>query len=163
MDYLEILVRLRKIIRSINLESKRIEKNFGVSIPQLLCLKFLNDQPEFKARAVEIKGFLNLNASTISGILSRLESKGLIAKLPKMNDRRATFVTLTQKGADLLQKSPTTLQEKLSRRLERLSDDRTAVLLENIDLLVELLDASELDASPLVTIQDIQPDKKTST
>ena len=44
MQYIEILVKLRKIIRSINLESKKIEKKFGISIPQLMCLQFLSEQ-----------------------------------------------------------------------------------------------------------------------
>ena len=40
--YTEILTDIRKIVRSINLESKRIQKDFGVSIPQLLCLSYLS-------------------------------------------------------------------------------------------------------------------------
>ena len=41
MNFIDILIRLRKIVRSVNLESKRVEKEQGVSIPQLLCLQFL--------------------------------------------------------------------------------------------------------------------------
>jgi len=33
MDTLDILINLRKIVRAINLESKRIQKDFGLSIP----------------------------------------------------------------------------------------------------------------------------------
>ncbi len=38
MDYKEILIQIRRIVRSINLESKKIQKDFSVSIPQILCL-----------------------------------------------------------------------------------------------------------------------------
>ncbi len=73
MNYTDILTGLRKIIRSVNLESKRIEKQFGISIPQLLCLNFLHSQAGFQASQKEIKDFLSLNASTVTGIINRLE------------------------------------------------------------------------------------------
>ena len=112
LKYTEILIKLRKIIRSINLESKKIEKEFGVSIPQLLVLQYLSEQEGYRAYAKDIKNYINLNASTVSGIISRLELKGYAARLPQPDDKRAHYVTLTAKGAELLEKSPTTLQEK---------------------------------------------------
>ena len=150
-----MLVKIRKIIRSINLESKKIEKKYGISIPQMMCLQFLSKQEDYKSTASSIKGYLMLNASTVTGILKRLEARGLVAKLPNVNDRRATFITLTAKGADLLKEPPTTLQEKLTARLQRLSDPEIQTLNENIDLLVQLMDAEELDASPIITISEM--------
>jgi hypothetical protein len=46
--YSEVMISVRKIVRAINLESKRVEKNLGISIPQLLTLKHLNEQPDYK-------------------------------------------------------------------------------------------------------------------
>ena len=155
MKYIEILVKLRKIIRSINLESKKIEKELGVSIPQLLVLQYLSDQEDYKAFAKDIKEYINLNASTISGIISRLEIKGLIAKLPKPNDKRAIYIVLTAKGADLLQKSPTTLQEKLSQRLKKLRPEQLEELNKNIELLTSIMDVEDVDAAPLLTIKEL--------
>jgi len=155
MEYIDVLVKIRKIIRSINLESKKIEKKYGISIPQMMCLQFLSKQEDYKSTASSIKGYLMLNASTVTGILKRLEARGLVAKLPNVNDRRATFITLTAKGADLLKEPPTTLQEKLTARLQRLSDPEIQTLNENIDLLVQLMDAEELDASPIITISEM--------
>lgn len=155
MQYLEIIVKLRKIIRSINLESKKIEKELGISIPQLLVLKYLSDQNDYRAFAKDIKEYINLNASTVSGIISRLESKALIAKLPKQNDKRATYIILTAKGADLLHKSPPTLQEKLSQRLKKLSPEQIEELDRNIELLTLIMDVEDMDAAPLLTIKEI--------
>ncbi len=155
MQYIEILVKLRKIIRSINLESKKIEKKFGISIPQLMCLQFLSEQEDYKTTASKIKDYLMLNASTVTGILKRLESRGLIAKLPNAKDRRATFITLTAKGADLLKEPPTTLQEKLTARLQSLTTEQINTMDKNIDLLVQIMDAEDIDASPIITINEI--------
>lgn len=151
MHYLEILIKLRKIIRSINLESKKIEKQFGISIPQLLILQHLSQQDEYKSTAKNIKAYINLNASTVSGIISRLEAKSLVARLPVPEDRRTAYISLTAKGAELLKDSPTTLQEKLSARLKGLSNQQIQDLDRNIDLLVEIMDINNIDASPIVT------------
>jgi DNA-binding MarR family transcriptional regulator len=155
LKYIEILVKLRKIIRSINLESKKIEKEFGISIPQLLVLKYLSDQNDYRAFAKDIKGYINLNASTVSGIISRLESKGLVYKMTKLNDKRATYIILTAKGADLLLKSPPTLQEKLSQRLKNLTPEQIEELDRNIELLTLILNVEDMDAAPLLTIEEI--------
>ncbi len=155
MKYIEILVKLRKIIRSINLESKKIEKEFGISIPQLLVLQFLSEQEDYRASAKEIRIYINLNASTVSGIISRLESKGLVAKLPKPNDKRTTYITLTAKGADVLQRSPTTLQEKTTQKLQKLTGEQIIELDRNIELLASIMDAEDIDAAPLITIKEM--------
>lgn len=155
MDYLDILVRLRKVIRSINLESKKIEKGFGVSIPQLLVLQFISTQPDYRTSASEIKDYINLNASTVSGIIARLVSKELVSRLQKTDDKRVTYLTLTAKGMDVLKKSPTTLQEKLSSRLKELSDEQIEELSKNIDLLIRLMDVEHVQASPVITGQEI--------
>lgn len=157
MQYLEILVKLRKVIRSINLESKKIQKDYGISIPQLLVLQFLSEQKDFHATSKDIKTYINLNASTVSGIIKRLEDKGLVGRFPKPNDRRGHYITLTAKGSELLKNSPTTLQEKLSSRLQRLSTSQITELNKNIELLTHLLDASNVDAAPLVSGSEISP------
>ena len=155
MEYIEILVKLRKIIRSINLESKKIEKELGISIPQLLVLKYLSDQTDYRAFAKDIKRYINLNASTVSGIISRLESKGLVARSQKVNDKRAIYIILTAKGAELLHKSPSTLQEKLSKRLKKLTKVQIEELDRNIELLTLIMDVEDMDAAPLLTIDEI--------
>lgn len=155
MQYLEILIKLRKIIRSINLESKRIQKEFGISIPQLLVLQYLSEQKDYRASSKDIKTYINLNASTVTGIVCRLEEKGMVAKLPNALDKRGLFVTLTAKGADLLNTTPTTLQEKMSGRLQKLTPQQIEELNANIELLTNLMDANELDAAPLLTINEI--------
>tara|TARA_B110000238_G_scaffold195984_1_gene236028 strand:- start:819 stop:995 length:177 start_codon:yes stop_codon:yes gene_type:complete len=48
-NYTELMISIRKIVRAVNLESKIIEKYFGLSIPELLTLKFLKNDVEFKS------------------------------------------------------------------------------------------------------------------
>ncbi|GGK42747.1 MULTISPECIES: MarR family winged helix-turn-helix transcriptional regulator [Flavobacteriaceae] len=159
MNFIDILIRLRKIVRSVNLESKRVEKEQGVSIPQLLCLQFLAEQEDFKTNAAKLKAFLNLNASTISGILRRLEKKGFIAKLPKASDKRVTLISLTASGMDLLKSAPITFQQKLSEKLQALPPEKLQTIIEGIDLLTQIMEVEELDASPIITAEEFSNEK----
>lgn len=150
MDYTEVLTNIRKIIRSVNLESKRIEKEYGISIPQLLCLNYLKSQDNYQASHKEIKDFLSLNASTVTGIITRLEKKGLVAKLPRRDDRRVSYITLTAKGATLLGKTPVLIHERLTRKLKDLSPDQLSALRQAFDLIANFLEVDSLDASPII-------------
>ncbi|MBU1369271.1 MAG: MarR family transcriptional regulator [Bacteroidetes bacterium] len=153
-EFTEVLINLRKIVRSVNLESKRIQKEFGVSIPQLLCLHYLATKPCFQSTMTGIAAYMNLNLSSVTGIVSRLEKKHLLAKLPKSGDKRITIVSLTASGMKLIDKSPELMHQQLSNKLSALSDDQIASLKESLQLLVQSFDLSEETASPLITMDD---------
>lgn len=163
MDTTLILIRIRKIVRSINLESKKIEKEYGVSIPQVLCLNFLHQSPNYQSTQGEIRKFLNLNSSTISGIINRLEKKGYLARLPKSGDKRIVNIALTSAGDNLLKQIPSLLHEQLSKRLQTLDEQKLKSVEESLNTLVDLLDIGEVEASPVITIDDNLEDNSDET
>lgn len=154
MDITEILITIRKIVRSINLESKKIQKEHGVSIPQILCLSYLHSSVNYQSTQGEIRRFLNLNSSTTSGIIDRLENKGLLARLPKQGDKRVVNITLTSKGASLLDQTPALLHTQLSEKLQLLPDNKLVQMQESLQSLVSLLNIGEIEASPMITIEE---------
>ncbi len=154
MENTDILIKIRKIVRSINLESKKILKDHGVSIPQVLCLNFLNNLPDFRATQKEICSYMNLNPSTVTGIINRLESKGYIARLPKTDDKRKTYIVLTSKSSSLLSKIPPLMHERLSANLKTLSPGDAETINDALDLLIDYLDIQNIDASPVITFED---------
>jgi DNA-binding MarR family transcriptional regulator len=154
MEYTEILVSIRKILRSLNLESKKIQKEYGVTIPQLMCLDYLGNNPEFKSTQISIARYLNLNSSTMSGIIDRLESKGLVARLPNPEDKRTVFISLTSKGSKLLDKSPKLLHKQLSQKLEKLPSEKIEEINNALKILIKSLDIEEIPASPIISIED---------
>lgn len=153
MDTTEILIKVRKIVRSINLESKKIQKEYGVSIPQVLCLNYLHNATGFHATQGEIRKFLNLNSSTASGIIDRLEKKGLVARLPRSGDKRVVNITLTSGGEELLARIPSLLHEQLSEKLQHLETEKLMKLEDGLDMLVTLLNLQEVEASPVLTME----------
>lgn len=149
--YSEIMSSVRKIVRAINLESKRVEKNFGISIPQLLTLKFLNETEGYKSTMKGIKEMLSLNASTVTGIVARLEQKGFVARLPDPKDKRSTPIVLTSKGAELLKNTQESLHEKISKNLDLISDQEYQKILVSFETIIDFLNIEDLDASPIIT------------
>lgn len=147
----DILMDLRKIIRAVNLEGKRVEKTYGVSIPQYLCLKHLNSSPNYTASLSELREVLQLNPSTITGVVQRLERNGYAARLPKTEDRRKTVIVLTQKGASVVQDNPDILHKQLLDRLKNMPEGEYERLSEAFKEIIRFLDVDELDASPIVT------------
>ncbi|GAP67867.1 transcriptional regulator, MarR family [Bacteroidales bacterium 6E] len=139
MHTTEILIQLRQIMRSINHESKRIEKDYGVSIPQVLCLKYLKESPQFQTSQNDLRLFLKLTSSTMNGIIERLEKKGLIARLPKMGDKRKVMLSLTSKGDKLISSLPPLLEDRLARNLENLDQEKITEIKSNLDFLSKLM------------------------
>jgi DNA-binding MarR family transcriptional regulator len=161
MDTTEVLIKIRKIIRSINLESKKIQKEYGVSIPQVLCLSHLRESPNFQSTHGEIGRFLNLNSSTVSGIINRLEKKGYLARLPKSGDKRVVNIALTSSGYNALKKIPSLLHEQLSEKLKHLDEIELEKVQTSLDTLVNLLDIKSVEASPLITSEgDLEENSK---
>lgn len=152
MDTTEILIKIRKIVRSVDIESKKIQKEYGVSIPQVLCLNFLQDSPNYQSTQSDIRKFLSLNSSTVSGIINRLEKKGYLARLPKTGDKRIVNIALTSAGDKLLSTIPSLLHEQLSDKLQKLDQAKLDSLEESLNTLVTLLDIEQIEASPLITL-----------
>lgn len=163
MDSKDILIQIRKIVRSIDIESKKIQKEYNVSIPQVLCLTFLNESPNFQATQGEIRNYINLNPSTVSGIIDRLEKKRLIARLPKSGDKRTVNIALTSAGEKLLTCIPSLLHEQLSNKLEKIEQQELERVEESLKTLIHLLEIEEVEASPLITSESNIEDAESVT
>jgi DNA-binding MarR family transcriptional regulator len=71
----------------------------GITYPQYLVLMVLWETDGISVN--EIAGKLILNTNTVTPLLKRLESQGLIDRQRSGNDERKVFVTLTEKGRQL--------------------------------------------------------------
>ncbi len=157
MEYKEILIKIRRIVRSINLESKRVQKDFGVSIPQILCLEYLRQSPGYQATQKSIRDHLNLNSSTVTGIVGRLEKKGYLARLPRSGDKRVMHISLTSSGDALLERTPDLLQQRLKDKLKHLSDNDIEHIGVSLDLLIQMLEIEHSDDMPLI-LGEVDPE-----
>ncbi len=90
---------LTKAQRHINQMFKAELAPHGVTPGQYAVLKCLWDEDAQTARKIAER--LVLDSSTITGILDRMEQKGLIEKHSDPKDRRALQIILTKTGREL--------------------------------------------------------------
>ena len=152
----EILAALRKIGRAIDLRSRMLLHSYGLTAPQLSVLKTIARlQPVI---ASEIAKRVHLGQPTVTGILNRLEQRGLVERTRGARDRRSVLVSLTAAGEAILTGAPSLLQDKFRQRLAELKDwERTQILatLQRVgDMMSELENAPEFD-SMIAVLPDV--------
>ena len=145
---LSILKNLRKITRSIDLNSKRLSSESSLTAPQILSLLAVHEKGSLTI--AKIADEVHLSASTMVGIIDRLEMKNLVVRERSKTDRRQVRVNITDEGKKLAKKLPAPLQEKLLEALANLSDTQQKNIVKALDLLVEMLGAENLSVPPVL-------------
>ncbi len=154
---IKVLQGLRKIIRAVDMHSKKLAAAHGITGPQLLALQVLQDRGPTTQKQLGL--FMNVGGSTITGIVDRLEIKRLVFRQRDTVDRRKVFVTLAKKGLKLLDRAPTPLQEAFALKFAALSDKQKQEIARSIQGIVALMGADDIDASPILTSGEISADK----
>ncbi len=145
----QVLVSLRRIIRATDLHSRKLGKETGLTTPQLVVMRAIRqrDTPV----ASEIARAVSLSQATVTNILNRLESHGLISRTRSEQDKRRVNVSLTSQGNDLLESAPQPLQESFIERFGALEIWEQHLLVASLERLATMMDAEHLDAAPLLT------------
>lgn len=146
-----VLTALRRIVRAIDLYSRELKARCGLTVPQMVCLSALAG--ETGITAVDLALQVHLSPSTLVGILDRLERMEFVERERSSEDRREVRLTATPEGRRALKLSPSPLQDSLARGLERLSSTEQAAIARALERIVELMEAQELPAAPLLTLE----------
>ncbi|WP_231753547.1 MarR family winged helix-turn-helix transcriptional regulator [Rosistilla carotiformis] len=149
----QIVAAIRQIIRAVDLHSRQLVNGHGMTGPQLAVLQEIKRlgpvSPTSLSRAV------HLSQATITGILQRLERRGLIQRQPSVSDRRSVHVQATDAGIEFLSGSPSLLQDRFRGALSTLEDWERLQILSTLQRVASLMDADQIDASPHLTSGDI--------
>lgn len=146
----EVLVTLRRIIRATDLQSKRMVKASGLTIPQVMVLRAIADLGDVTVRRVSDE--VSLSQATVTTILNRLEARGLVTRVRSETDKRVVNARLTPDGRSVLESAPTLLHEKFIARFEGLNSREQREILVALQRVAEMMDAEELDAAPLLDV-----------
>ncbi|MBI9019121.1 MAG: MarR family transcriptional regulator [Phycisphaerae bacterium] len=141
-----VLLAMRRIMRQVDIYSRKINDTFKVTVPQLLCLYSLQRCPEQSMS--QLAKDVSLGTSTVNGIADRLEVKGLVKRRRSQKDRRKVFLDLTEKGKALVLAAPPMLQETLADELNKLPELEQATIALSLERVVKLMEAEHIDASP---------------
>ncbi len=149
-----VLIALRQIIRSIDIRSKRLVKQFGLTGPQLLILQEIAGAGEITAS--ELAKAISLSQATVTGILERLEKRNLIARRRSNSDRRRVKVSATATGRRLLEAAPPLMQESFLEQFDRLQNWEQHMILSTLQRLVTMMDAKQIEAAPILMSEPLE-------
>lgn len=139
----EIVYQIRRIIQAGSLYTKELNKKHQVSASQLNCLLALYEQgplpPSHIAKHILVK------SSTVTGIIDRLEQKGLVKRTRNSPDRRVVTIELTESGNTLAQNAPPPIQQKIMDGLRKLPRGEVEKILKGLSTLTHMLDVHDLD------------------
>src|SRR5207244_669865 len=89
---------------------------------------------------------LAVDQSSVSGLLRRLEQKGLIRRDRLPEDQRSVRIELTPEGRSFARRAPEAAQGRLLHGLNRLTPARVRSLRRSIETLVSAMEASSIEA-----------------
>ena len=142
----QIVVSLRRISQAIDVWSRRLWRDYGLTSPQLATLREIlagkNISPTALATA------LHLSQPTITGILIRLERRGLIRRERSSADRRSTVATVTDQGRKLAEDAPRLLRDYFRHELAALPPGEQMEILSRLQHVAAMMQAPEVAEGP---------------
>ncbi|MHB8404861.1 MAG: MarR family winged helix-turn-helix transcriptional regulator [Gammaproteobacteria bacterium] len=134
----DILLALRRIMRSMDIASRQLISEYGLTTPQLLCLQHLQEQGPMTTGM--LAQAVSLSPATVTGILDRMERRGLVTRERRPEDKRRVLVAVTATGRAASEAAPSYLAKRLTQALERLPEDDRAEIQRVILYLADLAD-----------------------
>lgn len=144
----EVVVLLRRIIRAIDLQSKRLSREFGLTTPQMVILQAVRDLGEVTTG--RLSDAVSLSQATVTTILDRLEDRGLIERYRSRIDRRVVHSRLTDAGRAVLGSAPPLLHDRFRDSFARLSPRRQREILGALRAVAEMMGADNVVPAPLL-------------
>jgi len=148
----EVLVSLRRIIRATDLHSRRLGRDTGLTTPQLVVLRTINEHGN--QTVSEIGRSVSLSQATVTSILNRLEANNLVKRKRSREDKRRVNVQLTARGKHLLAGAPEPLQDDFVVRFSSLASWEQHQIVASLARVAAMMDAEQLDAAPLLATGD---------
>lgn len=140
-ETLRFMKTLWSLVHGLDVRSKWMERNLGVTGPQRLVLRIVGRQPGVAAS--EIAHALDLHPSTLTGILARLEKRGYLTRDVDPSDRRRARFRLTPRGARVDRERKGTVEAAVRRALTRASTAEVSHTQAFLSLLINELERDE--------------------
>ena len=137
-----IIDNLRRVFQILNEQSKKVEKETGLTGPQLWAIKTINENSPVKVS--DLANRLYLHPTTVIGIIDRLEKQDLVKRRRSKSDRRVVWIELTAKGDKLVKSAPEVAQGLLVSGLEDISANNLTEIDRSMKRLVKIFGAQKI-------------------
>jgi len=131
-----IIDNLRRVFQVLDEQSKKVERETGLTSPQFWTLKTINESSPVNVS--DLANNLYLHPITIISIIDHLEKQDLVKRCPSKDDYRVVWIELTAKGNDLVKSAPEIAQGLLVSGLEEISANNLIEIDRSMKHLVEI-------------------------
>jgi DNA-binding MarR family transcriptional regulator len=152
----ESLIALRRILRAAELYARDLAQAAGLTPAQLRVLQIAAARGG-STTPTQLAGQMGVSQATVTALVDKLAASGKITRVRSQTDRRQTHVVLTDAGREALRETPDALQQRYVQAFRKLEDWEQAQLVSSLERVSAMLDADQLDASPVLTFGDIRP------
>ncbi len=149
-----ILLSVRRIMRAIDMHSSYLARQYGLTSPQLICLKKLSGEKQLTPGGLAKE--VHLSHATVTGIINRLEKKGLVQRERSTADGRSYLIRLTESGFSMIKSSPSMLQDQFMHELSKLADWEKTMILSSLQRVTSILNVESIDAAPVMTTGPVE-------
>ncbi len=140
-----VIFSIRRLIQAGELYSKELGKTYSISAAQLNCLLALHEHGPLPPS--QIAGHMLVKSSTVTGVVDRLEQKGLVKRVRNSPDRRVITIELTEAGRKLSENAPPPIQQKINNGLKKLTKTEIDDIANALSRLTDMLDVQDLEVT----------------
>lgn len=133
---------LRRMSRNLDLHSRELEREYGLTVPQLNVLWAVGASHHVPIGQVADR--ISLSGATVTTIVDRLEEHGLVIRERSTDDKRQVLLSLTDKGSRVLAGGPQPFHDCFVEKLGRLERWQQTELLSSVQHVADMM---EPDAS----------------
>ncbi|SLN51838.1 MarR family winged helix-turn-helix transcriptional regulator [Roseisalinus antarcticus] len=150
----ESLIALRRILRVTEQFGRQLAQASGLSAAQFRVLQLVAETGSRTAKEISVK--MGISQATVTSLVDKLVAQDMVHREKSVTDRRQINILITERGAETIAEAPDALQQRYVRKFEALKDWEQAQIVASLERVAALLDADEIDASPVLEIGDIR-------
>jgi DNA-binding MarR family transcriptional regulator len=132
-ETLRFMQRMWDLAHALEVRSKRMSRELGVTGPQRLVIRVVGRSPASSASDISLT--LGMHPSTLTGILHRLEQQGVLERKADAADRRRMRFRLTRKGIAIDRERKGTVEAAVRRALTHAGNLTVQRTLEMFEIL----------------------------
>jgi len=139
----QIIFSIRRLIQASELYTKELNRKYQISAAQLNCILTLYEYGPLPPS--KIADHMMVKSSTVTGVVDRLEIKGIAERMRNSPDRRVITIQLTEAGKKLAQNAPPPIQQKIIDGLKKTDTAKKKQIVSSLNLLTDMLDVQDLE------------------
>jgi DNA-binding MarR family transcriptional regulator len=139
----EIIFMIRKLMHGAEMYTKELNKKYSITSAQLNCLLALYENGPLPPS--QIAKHMMVKSSTVTGVIDRLENKGLVTRQRNSPDRRIINIQLTPGGKKMAKVAPPPIQQRVVDGLQQLNPKELDQIILSLTRLTKMLDLQDLE------------------